>query len=273
MIRSIKSVTENANYGLEGYTMRMKDRVVIVAGSAMGIGKATVHRFATEGAKVVAADISLDGANKVIHEIRELGHDGMAVKVDVTKLEDAKQMSETVLAKLGQIDVLLNVAGGAVGEKIGPFGQSDKDGWDKTIALNLYGTFNCTRAIINHMIDRRKGKIVNMASQAGILGQGGTADYAACKGGIIAFTKSPAKEVAPYGITVNCVSPGIIGTERVLGFPEAFKKNVLQHVHLGRLGTPEDVANVLFFLASEDADYITGQNYSVDGGTTLGYKS
>ena len=251
--------------------MQMKDKVVIVAGSAIGIGKATVHCFAKEGAKVVAADISLEGATKVIDEIRESGHEGIAVKVDVTKLEDAEQMAETVLDQLGQIDVLVNVAGGAIAEKIGPFAQSDKDGWDRTIALNLYGTLNCTRAVVNHMIERRSGKIVNIASQAGILGQAGTADYAACKGGIIAFTKTLAKELAQYGITVNCVSPGIIGTDRVLGFPEEFKENILKFVHLGRLGKPEDVAKVMLFLASEAADYVTGQNCSVDGGTTLGY--
>jgi 3-oxoacyl-[acyl-carrier protein] reductase len=108
---------------------------------------------------------------------------------------------------------------------------------------------------------------------AGIVGQSGTADYAACKGGVIAFTKSLAKEAAPYGINVNCVSPGIIGTDRVLGFPEEFKQKVLKNVHLGRFGTPEEVANVVLFLASDAASYVTGANYVVDGGVTLGYST
>jgi len=193
------------------------------------------------------------------------------VKVDITSLDEANQMAKTTLDEFGQIDILANIAGGAVPEKIGPFSQSDKEVWDRIIALNLYGTFNCTRAVINHMIERRSGRIVNVASVAGIVGQANTADYAAAKGGIIAFTKSLAKEVAPYGINVNCVSPAFTGTERVLSMPKEFLQKQVKTIHLGRYGKPEEIANVIVFLASDEASFVTGANYVVDGGITLSY--
>jgi len=251
--------------------MNIKDWVAIVTGSASGIGRQTAIRLAREGAKVVIADINIEGANKVANEIKVLGHEAIAIKVDITGLDEANQMAKTTLDKFGQIDILANIAGGAIPEKIGPFSQSDKEVWNRIIGLNLYGTFNCTRAVINHMIERRSGRIVNVASVAGIVGQANTADYAAAKGGIIAFTKSLAKEVAPYGINVNCVSPAFTGTERVLSMPEDFLKKQIKLIHLGRFGKPEEIANVIVFLASDEAGFVTGANYVVDGGITLSY--
>jgi len=251
--------------------MNIKDWVAIVTGSASGIGRQTAIRLAREGAKVVIADINIEGANKVANEIKVLGHEAIAIKVDITGLDEANQMAKTTLDKFGQIDILANIAGGAIPEKIGPFSQSDKEVWNRIIGLNLYGTFNCTRAVINHMIERRSGRIVNVASVAGIVGQANTADYAAAKGGIIAFTKSLAKEVAPHGINVNCVSPAFTGTERVLSMPEDFLKKQIKLIHLGRFGKPEEIANVIVFLASDEAGFVTGANYVVDGGITLSY--
>ena len=251
--------------------MNIKDRVAIVTGSATGIGRRTALRLAREGAKVVIADIDIAGANKVADEIKGLGQEAIALKVDVTSLDEANQMAKTTLDKFGQIDILANIAGGAIPGKIGPFSQSVKEVWDRIIGLNLYGTFTCSRAVINHMIERRSGKIVNVASVAGIVGQANTADYAAAKGGIIAFTKSLAKEVAQYGINVNCVSPAFTGTERVLSMPEEFLQKQIKMIHLGRYGKPEEIANVIVFLASDEASFVTGANYVVDGGITLSY--
>ena len=251
--------------------MNIKDQVAIVTGGATGIGQQTALRLAREGAKVVIADINIDGANKVAEEIKALGQEVIALKVDITSLDEANQMAKATLDKFGQIDILGNIAGGAIPGKIGPFSQSVKEVWDRIIGLNLYGTFTCTRAVINHMIERRSGKIVNIASVAGIVGQANTADYAAAKGGIIAFTKSLAKEVAQYGINVNCVSPAFTGTERVLSMPEEFLQKQIKMIHLGRYGKPEEIANVIVFLASDEAGFVTGANYVVDGGITLSY--
>jgi len=251
--------------------VNIKDQVAIVTGGATGIGQQTALRLAREGAKVVIADINIDGANKVAEEIKALGQEVIALKVDITSLDEANQMAKATLDKFGQIDILGNIAGGAIPGKIGPFSQSVKEVWDRIIGLNLYGTFTCTRAVINHMIERRSGKIVNIASVAGIVGQANTADYAAAKGGIIAFTKSLAKEVAQYGINVNCVSPAFTGTERVLSMPEEFLQKQIKMIHLGRYGKPEEIANVIVFLASDEAGFVTGANYVVDGGITLSY--
>jgi len=250
--------------GLEG-------KVAIVTGAAGGIGQAMVRRFAREKCKVVATDILGDKLNDFVKELKKSGHQVIGVKADITDLGEAEKLAQAVLDKFGQIDILANVAGGAIGTEIGPFANSRKEVWDKIINLNLYAALNCTRAVINHMIKRRTGKIVSIASISGMFGQVGTADYAAAKAGIIGFTKSLAKEVAQYGINVNAVSPGIIGTARVLAFPEDFKQNLVQRVYLKRLGKPEDVANLIAFLASDEASYITGEVVVIDGGVTLGH--
>jgi 3-oxoacyl-[acyl-carrier protein] reductase len=250
--------------------MRIKDWVAIVTGSTSGIGRQTALRLAREGAKVVIVSRDIAKANKVADEIKALGHEAIALKVDVTSLDEANQMAKTTLDKFGQIDILANIAGGTGGFS-SPFSQSTKEVWDRIIGLNLYGTLNCTRAVINHMIERRSGRIVNVASVAGMVGQANTADYAAAKGGVIAFTKSLAKEAAPYGINVNSVSPGCTGSEHVLRRPEEFLQNQRKIIHLGRIGKPEEIANVIVFLASDEASFVTGANFVVDGGTTLAY--
>lgn len=250
--------------GLEG-------KVAIVTGAAGGIGQAMVRRFAREGCKVVVTDILGDKLNDFVKELKKSGHQAIGVKADITDLGEAEKLAQEALDKFGQIDILANVAGGAIGAEVGPFANSRKEVWDKIINLNLYAALNCTRAVINHMIKRRTGKIVSIASISGMFGQVGTADYAAAKAGIIGFTKSLAKEVAQYGINVNAVSPGIIGTARVLAFPEDFKQNLLKRVYLKRFGKPEEVANLIAFLASDEASYITGEVVVIDGGVTLGH--
>ena len=251
--------------------MQIKGWVAIVTGGASGIGRETALRLSREGAKVAIVDINLDGANKVADEIRAAGGESLALRTDITNLDEAHKMAKAVLDKFGQIDILANIAGGAFPSKMGSFAQSDRQVWDLNINLNLFGTFNCTHAIVNHMMERKKGRIVNIASVAGMVGQATTADYAAAKGGIIAFTKSLAKELAPYGINVNCVSPAITGTERVRSMPKDFLQRQIDTIHLHRFGEPEEIANVVVFLASDEASFVTGANYVADGGITLSY--
>jgi 3-oxoacyl-[acyl-carrier protein] reductase len=249
----------------------LEGKVAIVTGAVGGIGQAMVRRFAREGCKVVVTDILGDKLNDFVKELKKSGHQAIGVKADITDLGEAEKLAQEALDKFGQIDILANVAGGAIGAEVGPFANSRKEVWDKIINLNLYAALNCTRAVINHMIKRRTGKIVSIASISGMFGQVGTADYAAAKAGIIGFTKSLAKEVAQYGINVNAVSPGIIGTARVLAFPEDFKQNLLKRVYLKRFGKPEEIASLIAFLASDEASYITGDVVVIDGGATLGH--
>jgi 3-oxoacyl-[acyl-carrier protein] reductase len=251
--------------------VQMKGWVAVVTGGASGIARQTALRLAREGVKIALVDINIDGANKVAEEIKALGGEVLSLKVDITSLDEAHQMAKAVLDRFGQIDILANIAGGAFPSKMGSFAQSDRTIWDLNINLNLFGTFNCTRAIVNHMMERKKGKIVNIASVAGMVGQATTADYAAAKGGIIAFTKSLAKELASYGINVNCVSPSMTGTERVLSMPKDFLQKQIDYIHLHRYGEPVEIANVVVFLASDEASFVTGANYVADGGITLSY--
>ena len=256
--------------------MRLRDQVAIVTGGGSGIGQATCRRFAKEGAIIIIADLIIEQASKVADELKAQGHQALALKIDVTNLDQANQLAEAVLNEYGRIDILANVAGGSAGPVIkttlGLFAESTKERWEDMIQLNLFGTFNCSRAVINHMIERRRGKIVSFASTAGTIGMQRGTEYSAAKGGIIGFTKALAKEVAPYGINVNCISPGIIGTSRV----QETNKDVIEQwqegIPLGRLGKPEEVASVVLFLASDDASYITGENITVAGGLSLGPK-
>lgn len=254
--------------------MRVKDKVAIVTGGGGAIGRETSKLLATEGAKVMVADLNVDEANKVVDEIKALGHKALAVDLDTTKADKAEQLAKATLDNFGQIDILVNVVGGSAGPfiktKLGFFAQSNKERWEEIVNLNLLGTFNCTRAVINHMIERRSGKIVSIASTSGVIGMQKAAEYSAAKAGIIGFTKALAKEVGPYGINVNCVSPGVVGTPRVLEMAKELIPEWTKGIKLGRLAKPEEIASVVFFLVSDESSYITGQNIVVDGGLSLG---
>ena len=256
--------------------MRLKDKVAIVTGGGSGIGRETSRLFAREGARTIIADLIIKEASKVADELQVQGHQALAIKVDVTNLEQVNRLAGDVLDKFGQIDILANIAGGSAGPAIktkhGLFAESTKERWEDMISLNLFGTFNCTRAVINHMIERQSGKIVSFASTAGTVGMQRAVEYSAAKGGIIAFTKALAKEVARYGINVNCISPGIIGSPRVRGMNKDMVQQWEEGIPLGRLGEPEEVASVVLFLSSDEASYITGENITVAGGLPLGPK-
>ena len=255
--------------------MRVKDKVAIVTGGGGAIGREISKLLAIEGAKVMVADIIIEEANKVVNEIKALGHKALAIDLDTTKVDRAEQLVKVTIDEFGQIDILVNVAGGSTGPsiktKIDFFAQSDKDRGEEIVTLNLLGTINCSRAVINHMIERRSGKIVSISSTSGTIGMIMGVEYSAAKAGIIGFTRALAKEAAPYGINVNCVSPGIVGTPRVRAMvPKEKIEEWAKGIKLGRLAKPEEIASVVLFLVSDESSYITGQNIVVDGGLRLG---
>ena len=256
--------------------MRLKGKVAIITGGGAGIGKETSQIFAMEGAKIVIADLVTEQASEVARQLRERGHCATAVQMDVTSLTDAYSLVESALREYGQIDILANVAGGSAGPIISTrhtlFIDSTRERWDEMIGLNLYGTLNCTRAVINHMIARRSGRVINVASTAGIIGMRKSAVYSAAKGGVIAFTKALAKEVGEYGVNVNSVSPGIVASDRVRQMSQEMVEQWLEGIPLERLATPAEVAAAILFLSSDEASYVTGENLVVAGGLTLGPK-
>jgi 2-hydroxycyclohexanecarboxyl-CoA dehydrogenase len=248
---------------------RLKDKVAIVTGSAQGIGRAIVMRLANEGAKVAVADIDIEGATRTAEEIKNTGASALAVKLDVTRLQDALDATDLVERELGPIDILVNNAGWDV---IEPFLESKPETWDKVIAINYRGVLNCCKAVATKMQQRKRGKIVSIASDAGRVGSTGEAVYAGCKAGIIGFSKTLARELARYGINVNVVCPGPTETA-LLKNAMAGREGVLDAMAKGipfrRLGQPEDLAGAVAFFASSDADYATGQVLSISGGLTM----
>jgi NAD(P)-dependent dehydrogenase (short-subunit alcohol dehydrogenase family) len=256
--------------------MRLRDKVAVITGGGGGIGRATCRLFAREGARVLIADLIVEEASKVADELTAQGHQALALQVDITDLDQARRMADAALDEFGQIDILANIAGGSAGPAIktkhGLFAESTNERWQDMIHLNLFGTFNCTRVVIDHMIERRSGKIVSFASTAGTVGMQKATEYSAAKGGIIAFSKALAKEVAEYGINVNCISPGIIGSPRVRAMNKEMVRQWEEGIPLGRLGRPDEVASVVLFLSSDESSYITGENITVAGGLSLGPK-
>jgi NAD(P)-dependent dehydrogenase (short-subunit alcohol dehydrogenase family) len=244
--------------------MKLKDKVAIVVGGGSGIGKASATLMANEGAKVMIADLSIERADKVAESIKAVGNEATSLKVDMRKEEDTQEMVRVTLAKYRKIDILVNVAGGSVGEFIldreqrGPFANSTRDKWDRLIDANLNGARHCTRAVINHMIERRTGKIINFSSITVEKGNAGV-EYTAAKAGIIGFTRALAYEVDSHNIQVNCITPMGTTSERLLAAVE-MRRHAGEEVNLSRLCTPEEVAEAVLFLASAASDHMSGQN-------------
>jgi NAD(P)-dependent dehydrogenase (short-subunit alcohol dehydrogenase family) len=250
----------------ESLTMKCQDKVALVTGAGGGIGRAIALRLAQEGTAVVASDIRLDTAQKTVEAIEQNGGQALAVEADVADRSAVVQMVKTVCDRYGKIDILVNNAGGSAAllNKLSFFHESDEQTVDWVIRLNLKGVLVCIRAVINHMIENRYGKIINVASIAGSVGITQRVDYAAAKGGVIALTKALAMEVGTYGINVNCVSPGAVSPN---------SDQCREMTYLPRSGRAADIAGMVAFLASDDADFITGQDYIVDGGRVLGPKT
>lgn len=248
--------------------MHMVDKgVALVTGGSRGIGRAIALELGRAGFDVVVNYASNAGAaNEVVRELEALGRNAVAVQADVGDYEQSCSMVGEVLEKYGRVDVLVNNAGVWRGGRISRVGKSD---WDFVIDTNLKGLFNCTQPVIAQMIERKKGSIINITSIIGIVGFPGDTMYGSSKAGIIGFTKSLAKEVARYGITVNAVAPGVIATDMNAALKEETREELARRVPMGRLGQPEEVARVVRFLALEGS-YITGQVIVVDGGYVLG---
>ena len=252
--------------------MKLQDRVAIVTGGAGGIGSAICLQLAREGSHVIIADMDAIRASKVCEEIRSLGRKALAVKTDVTRSESTDNMAKAAVDEFGKIDILVNVAGGVIRKGVPhstAFHELPKDICDTTINVNLGGVLNSCRSVIPQMIRQHGGKIVNIASVAGIIGVAGTVDYSTAKGAIITFTRAASKELAQYNINVNCVSPGAIEHPRTpKGGPWWDRHKAT--VFAPRYGTPEDIARAVVFVASDDASYMVGQNVTVCGGRSLG---
>lgn len=246
--------------------MRLKDQVVLVTGSARGIGKEIALTFAREGAIIVVSDINEDAAKTTSDEFVKEGFDSISIACDVTSMQSVEEMINKILDKYKRIDILVNNAGITRDNLLLRMSESE---WDSVISTNLKGVFCCTKAVTKSMLKARKGKIINIASIIGIVGNAGQTNYAASKAGIIGFTKSIAKEFGSRGITSNAVAPGYIKTEMTDKLRDKDRDAIFKVIPLGTFGTPKDVANACLFLASADADYITGQTIVVDGGMAI----
>ncbi|CUS83345.1 3-oxoacyl-[acyl-carrier-protein] reductase [Candidatus Kryptobacter tengchongensis] len=243
----------------------LKNKVAIVTGGSRGIGRAIAKILASAGCDVVITyKSSAQQAQEVVSEISKSSK-AMAIQADSSKFEDAQRVVDEVLKNFGKIDILINNAGITKDNLLLRMSESE---WDDVIETNLKGVFNFTKAVIKHMISQRSGKIINIASVVGLIGNPGQANYAASKAGIIGFTKALAKEVASRNIQVNVVAPGYVETEMTEKLNEEQKKRLFEMIPAKRIAKPEEIAYVVKFLASPESDYITGQVIVVDGGLT-----
>jgi 3-oxoacyl-[acyl-carrier protein] reductase len=238
-------------------------KVALVTGAAQGIGKAVAMLLAQRGADIIVSDINLEKAEETSKEIATLGPRAMAIRANVAVVEEVEKMVQAIIERFGQIHILVNNAGIARDKLLLRMTEED---WDLVLDINLKGTFNCTKAVIRYMSKQRYGKIVNIASVVGEMGNAGQANYSASKAGVIGFTKTIAREFASRGINVNAIAPGYIVTPMTEVLPEKAKEDLKRMIPMERLGQPEDVAQAAFFLVSEASNYITGQVINVNGG-------
>ena len=242
-------------------------KVALITGSSRGIGKQIAIKFAKEGYNIVLNYVNRsEEVDKTIEEIKSLGVEVLEAQGDVSNFEESETIVELAIEKFGQIDVLVNNAGITRDTLIMRMKPED---FSKVINVNLVGTFNITKNVVPYMMKKRQGRIINISSVVGISGNAGQCNYAASKAGIIGFTKSLAKELASRNILVNAVAPGFIETSMTDVLQESVKESIKKQIPLNRIGMPEDVANVVYFLASEESSYVTGQVLQVDGGMLI----
>ncbi|OGO39476.1 MAG: hypothetical protein A2147_07685 [Chloroflexi bacterium RBG_16_57_8] len=253
--------------------MKLKGKVAIVVGGGSGIGRASATLLAQEGARVMIADVVMANANKVADDIKAKGGEASAVRVDFRKEAEVNEMATVTLEKYGQIDILVNTAGGIVGTLLptnltgslptsgAPVAEQTKELWDWMMDMNLNGPRHCVRAVINHMMERRSGKIVLFSSVAAIDGLANNSDYSAAKAGIIGFTRALAREVAPFGIQANCITPSATWSEGRQAAMERHRPEGQEiKIDMSKLAMPEELAEAVLFLVSSGSDHMSGQN-------------
>lgn len=243
--------------------MALANKVAVVTGAAQGIGKTIAGCLAGKGASLVICDINLEMVSETGRALEREGAQCLAVGVDVTNPADAERLMKEAAERFGAVDILVNNAGIT---RDNVLLRMKEEQWDQVMAVNLKGTFNCTRAALKLMLRQKRGTVINIASITGLMGNAGQANYSASKAGVIGFTKAVAREYADRGITVNAVAPGFITTAMTDAIPEKEREALIKQIPLKRLGTPLDVAHAVYFLASEQAGYITGQVLGVNGG-------
>ena len=246
--------------------MSLQGKTAIVTGAAQGIGRAIAESLAQAGADIAVADLDPGRSHETIGAIEKLGRKALNLKVNVADSNDTKAMVEQVMKAWGKIDILVNNAGIT---RDGLLLRMKEEDWNLVLQINLNGTFNCTKAVLQPMTKQRYGRIVNIASIVGVIGNAGQANYSASKAAVIGFTKTVGREYASRNVTVNAVAPGFIDTAMTHGLPDDVKDTLLKQIPLGRLGTPGDIAAAVRFLVSEEAAYITGHVLHVNGGMLM----
>ncbi|MFP4015615.1 MAG: 3-oxoacyl-[acyl-carrier-protein] reductase [Halanaerobiales bacterium] len=249
--------------------MKLEGKIALVTGSSRGIGATTAIKLAKEGADIIINypfSAEEENAADLLSRIEETGRKAIMIEADISKLDEDSKLIDKGIEAFGKIDILVNNAGITRDNLLLRLKEED---WDAVMNVNLKGVFNCTKAILRSMMKQRSGKIINLASVVGVMGNAGQTNYSASKAGVIGFTKSVAKEVSSRGITANAVAPGFIESHMTENLPENVKEDMLSSIPLNRFGKQEDVANLISFLASSDADYINGQVINVDGGMVM----
>lgn len=243
--------------------MGLKNNNTFITGAAQGIGKSIAMEMAKKGANIAVADTNIEKADTTAQEIKTLGVKSLAIKLDVSKQNEVVSAFETFIKEFGRLDVLVNNAGITKDALVVRMKNED---WDVVLDVNLKGTFLCSKEAIRLMVKQQYGKIISISSVVAFTGNPGQVNYSASKAGIVGLTKTVAKEYASRGIRVNAVAPGFIQTAMTNAVPEKIKEEMKKSIPLGYFGTPEDIANIVIFLASKDADYITGQVFHINGG-------